>query len=269
LLAAELQVPFFDADDYHPKDNIEKMSKGIPLNDEDRQPWLVSLNELAKAQLEKTTCIIACSALKKRYRTTLQAGIQDQVKWVFLDGSYDQIRERMEQRKDHFMPEALLQSQFDALESPEGAIRINIKNEPIAIIEMIKEEIQEKSEFGLFGLGVMGKSLSRNIADKGFRLSLFNRHLDNVEENVAQNFVQSFEELATAKPFDDIKEFVASIQQPRKIMLMVNAGKTIDIVIETLLPHLSPGDCLIDGGNANFNQTNDAPISARREADIL
>ena len=111
------------------------------------------------------------------------------------------------------------------------------------------------SEFGLFGLGVMGKSLSRNLANNGFKISIFNRHVDAVEENIAINFKNEHAELSNALPFDNIEAFVNSIQAPRKIMLMVNAGKTIDYVIEDLLPYLSEGDTLIDGGNSNYKKT--------------
>ncbi|MBT8395252.1 MAG: NADP-dependent phosphogluconate dehydrogenase [Bacteroidia bacterium] len=113
----------------------------------------------------------------------------------------------------------------------------------------------DKSEFGLLGLGVMGKSISRNLAINGFYISIFNRHIEGTEENVAKDFKNEFSELTSAQPFDDLKEFVESIQIPRKIMLMVNAGKTVDVVINDLLPHLSEGDIIIDGGNSNYNKT--------------
>ena len=112
-----------------------------------------------------------------------------------------------------------------------------------------------KSDFGLFGLGVMGKSLSRNLAQKGFKISLFNRHVDEVEVDVAKNFKAEYQELKNAAAFDNVKEFVASLASPKKIMLMVNAGKTIDIVIDSLLPYLSENDIIIDGGNSNYKKT--------------
>ena len=86
-----------------------------------------------------------------------------------------------------------------------------------------------KSEIGVFGLGVMGKSLSRNLARKGFRVSLFNRHVDGVEENVAVSFKHKYDELKDALPFDQAKTFIESLEPPRKIILMVNAGPTIDL----------------------------------------
>ncbi|WP_228454989.1 NADP-dependent phosphogluconate dehydrogenase [Polaribacter haliotis] len=255
LLSEELNLPFFDGDDFHPEDNILKMSKGEALNDNDRLGWLQTLNKLAIKQLANKGCIIVCSALKESYRTILSLDIQQHVKWVFLHGSFEQIKERMNSRKDHFMSSNLLKSQFDTLEEPQNAIHIDISLTPNNIIKVIHKELVEKSEFGLFGLGVMGKSLSRNLANNGFKISLFNRHVDGVEVDVAKNFKNEFEELSTALPFDSIKSFVGSLQTPRKIMLMVNAGKIVDYVIEDLLPFLEAGDILIDGGNSNYNKT--------------
>ena len=255
LLAEELNIPFFDGDDYHSEANILKMSKGEPLNDDDRLVWLQTLNELAIKQLKNNSCVIVCSALKEKYRDILTDSIKSNSKWVVLTGSFDQILERINMRKDHFMPSNLLKSQFDILETPKNAIEIDINLTPQHIVEVIKKELTTTSQFGLFGLGVMGKSLSRNLANKGFEISLFNRHVDGVEENVAINFKNDFEELASARAFDDIESFVNSLQTPRKIMLMVNAGKIIDTVIEDVLPFLSEGDILIDGGNSNYNKT--------------
>ncbi len=255
LLADELDVPFFDGDDYHPKENVAKMTSGKPLNDDDRYGWLITLNELAKEQLEKGSCVIVCSALKQIYRELLTQGIENKTKWVHLSGSFETIYNRVNARKDHFMSSEMLKSQFDTLESPENAITVDIKLTPQEIIKKINEELIDKSDFGLLGLGVMGKSLSRNLANNGFTISMFNRHVEGVEEHVALNFRNEHDELLSALPFDDLKEFVNSIQKPRKIMLMVNAGKTVDIVIDDLLPHLSDGDIIIDGGNSNYNKT--------------
>ena len=255
LIATQLNIPFFDGDDFHPQENIDKMSKGMALNDTDREGWLHSLNALAKNQLETTSCVIACSALKSKYRDILNSSIKDQVKWVHLSGTFECISERMKNRKDHFMPVDLLNSQLAILENPSDAIQIDIKLSPNEIIKKVMDKLFQKSEFGLFGLGVMGKSLCRNLASKGIKLSMFNRHLEGIEEQVAINFKNEFPELASSKAFDDIQQFVQSIQQPRKIMLMVNAGKITDQVIDTLVPFLSEGDILIDGGNSNYKQS--------------
>ncbi len=255
LLAEDLNIPFFDGDDFHPESSIQKMSNGHPLNDHDRHGWLKTLNDLAKQQLSKNSCVIACSALKQKYRDTLILDILSQAKWVYLSGSFNQISERLNCRDSHFMPSDLLQSQFDILEEPKNAITIEISLEPKEIINRVKNQLEDKSEFGLFGLGVMGKSLCRNLANNGFKISMYNRHIDNVEVEVAKSFKMKFSELSKAEVFDDISDFVNSLQQPRRIMLMVNAGKTIDYVIEDLLPHLSANDILIDGGNSNYKKT--------------
>lgn len=255
LLAQELDIPFFDGDDFHPEANIKKMSNGQPLNDDDRQGWLETLNDLAKQQLTKNSCVIVCSALKQKYRDTLSLHIKTETKWVYLSGSFDQIFERLNSRDNHFMPPELLKSQFDTLEEPKDALRVDIGLTPENIIKTIKHELMNTSEFGLFGLGVMGKSLCRNLANNGFKITMFNRHVDGVEVDIAKNFKTNYPELSEASAFDDISAFVASLQTPRKIMLMVNAGKTIDYVIEDLLPHLSKNDILIDGGNSNYLKT--------------
>ncbi|MFZ1748611.1 MAG: gluconokinase, GntK/IdnK-type, partial [Saprospiraceae bacterium] len=255
LLAKELGIPFFDGDDYHPESNISKMASGQALDDDDRKEWLQTLHALAVEQTKKNDCVIACSALKQSYRNILSAGIESTTKWVFLEGSFEKITDRINQRKGHFMNSDLLKSQFDTLEKPDHAICVDISKSPNTIIQFIKTELMEKSAFGLFGLGVMGKSLARNLANKGFNISLFNRHVDGKEENVAMHFKNEHKELETSKAFDNMASFVHSIQTPRKIMLMVNAGKIIDAVIEDLLPLLSEGDIIIDGGNSNYHHT--------------
>jgi 6-phosphogluconate dehydrogenase len=110
-------------------------------------------------------------------------------------------------------------------------------------------------QFGIIGLGTMGKSLARNFAQKGVSLSLYNRFIAHKEEAVAVNFIQQFTELHDAKGFEDLAAFVASIQQPRKILLMVQAGKAVDDLIDTLIPLLSDGDIIMDGGNSNYKDT--------------
>lgn len=254
-LAEDLNIPFFDGDDFHTESNIKKMSSGQALDDYDRQGWLEALNNLAKKQLKKNSCVIVCSALKQKYRNSLSLDIESQTKWVHLSGSYNQIFERLNSRKGHFMPLDLLKSQFNTLEKPKDALVIDISLKPKKIIDLVKNQLENKSEFGLFGLGVMGKSLCRNLASNGFKISMFNRHVDGVEVDVAKNFQAEFLELSSATAFDDISAFVNSLQKPRRIMLMVNAGKNIDYVIEDLLPHLSENDILIDGGNSNYKNT--------------
>jgi carbohydrate kinase (thermoresistant glucokinase family) len=128
-LSEKTGIPFFDADDFHSLYNREKMKKGQPLTDEDRQAWLLSLNKLAKEHTVKKGAIIACSALKEKYRDLLDNGISADIHWVFLKGGYDLILERMKVRKNHYMPPGLLQSQFDILELPANAIEIDIRED--------------------------------------------------------------------------------------------------------------------------------------------
>lgn len=260
LLAKQLDVPFFDGDDHHPESNVLKMSSGQALNDEDRLPWLQAINQIAKNELKNKGCVIACSALKKSYRDILAAGVEGRVQWVLLNGSFEKIKERIEGRQNHFMGSKLLMSQFETLEEPDNAIKIDVDLSPNKITELIQKEVKEngeqiKAELGLFGLGVMGKSLSRNLANNGFTISLFNRHVFGKEENIAEDFKKEFPELSASLPFDNVSAFVNSLQKPRKIILMVNAGPTVDLVIEELLQHLSEGDILIDAGNSNYHKT--------------
>lgn len=136
LLANALSCPFIDGDDHHPKANIEKMSKGVPLSDRDREPWLDKLHHIASGHLN-SGCVIACSALKEVYRKRLVDSIESDVNWVYLKGTYDQIFDRMNKRNDHFMGSELLNSQFETLEEPENAIVVNIDDSPEAIVQEI------------------------------------------------------------------------------------------------------------------------------------
>ncbi|MGM0580847.1 MAG: decarboxylating NADP(+)-dependent phosphogluconate dehydrogenase [Bacteroidota bacterium] len=255
LLAQNLNIPFFDGDDFHPEHNIKKMASGQSLNDDDRQEWLKSLNKLAKEQSQESGCVIACSALKEKYRTLLENGLNKPPHWVYLEGSFDLISSRLKNRKGHYMPSNLLQSQFDTLEIPDNALTFNVDNPPEEIVEMIDQKLNDQAEFGLIGLGVMGKSLCRNLASKGVKISMFNRHVPGKEENIASDFKKQHKELESALAFDELNKFVSSLQQPRKIFLMVNAGPAIDAVIEKLTPLLSKNDIIIDGGNSHYEDT--------------
>lgn len=135
-------IPFFDADDFHPPANKEKMKAGHPLNDDDRKDWLVRINELAKDQSQQKGAIIACSALKEKYRYVLSEKIETPVHWVLLQGDFGLIQKRMEARKGHYMPPSLLQSQFETLEPPANAIVVNIENDPEEIVADILRQIK-------------------------------------------------------------------------------------------------------------------------------
>lgn len=145
LLSQKIGIPFFDADDFHSEANRTKMKAGNPLNDEDRKDWLHEINKLAQQQAQTNGAIIACSALKEKYRNILTEGINNPV-WVFLQGSYDQIYERMKKREGHYMPVQLLQSQFESLEAPGSALFIDILNEPAVIVETICRHLDDIPE---------------------------------------------------------------------------------------------------------------------------
>ncbi|UBM59204.1 gluconokinase [Marinilongibacter aquaticus] len=137
-LAKELNLPFFDGDGFHPKENIAKMSAGIPLHDADRMGWLKAIH----AQAINTGGVFACSALKETYRSILFADLKkDEAQLVFLDGDFDLIDKRMKSRKNHFMPPGLLQSQFNDLEVPEYGIRVSIDQSPEKIVEEIVSKL--------------------------------------------------------------------------------------------------------------------------------
>ena len=140
LLSKAIDMRFFDADDFHSQDNINKMERGMALNDQDRSSWLNTLaNKMEKWESEDGA-ILACSALKEKYRRILSSKTNN-IFWVYLSGSYDVIKSRMNKRKDHYMSADLLQSQFDALEVPEYGLHINIELSPQEIVNIIKSEL--------------------------------------------------------------------------------------------------------------------------------
>jgi carbohydrate kinase (thermoresistant glucokinase family) len=108
------------------------------LNDEDRKDWLQNLNSLALKHAE-TGVVIACSALKEKYRTQLRKGIESKMVFVYLSGTFDEIHARLQQRKNHYMPVHLLKSQFDTLEPPKNAIELSITLSPDELVLKIIE----------------------------------------------------------------------------------------------------------------------------------
>ena len=120
-LASELGISFFDADDFHPSANIQKMKSGKPLNDADRWPWLGALRE--KLEQENSDCVLACSALKESYREKLHS-IEYDLKTVVLLCDRETLLARMKKRS-HFMPPELLDSQLDTLEIPSYGLHLS------------------------------------------------------------------------------------------------------------------------------------------------
>ncbi|XP_004639474.1 probable gluconokinase isoform X1 [Octodon degus] len=173
MLASELGWKFYDADDFHPEENRVKMGKGIPLSDQDRIPWLCSLHDilLRDAALGQRV-VLACSALKKMYRDILRKGKDNappecgeskkekcakvQLFVVHLSGSFKIISGRLRQRKGHFMPPELLQSQFDTLEpptAPENFIQISVDKKLSEIITTVTESLKMECDlFPVIGL---------------------------------------------------------------------------------------------------------------------
>jgi len=141
LLSKKLEIPFLDGDDFHSKDNICKMSGGLPLTDEDRYNWLTLLNQISINHLSKKGCVIVCSALKQKYRVILNCGLGDKVRWVHLSGSFSEVSNRINRREGHFMTSKLLQSQFDTLENPLNALKVDIKLKPNEIVDLIVKSI--------------------------------------------------------------------------------------------------------------------------------
>lgn len=136
-LAARLGWSFRDADEFHPAANVERMSRGIPLTDDDRGPWLDRIRDLITAALAEggVPTVLACSSLARRYRERMGLG-RTGVRLVFLDGPAEVIRARIAARRDHFMPTSLLDSQLRSLEPPaveERAIVASIEGTPAEI----------------------------------------------------------------------------------------------------------------------------------------
>ena len=145
LLSAELICSFIDGDDFHPPVNIKKMSSGEALTDEDRWPWLEILTDKIQEYIQQEqSMVLACSALKKSYREILCVD-RELVQFIYLKGNYATIVRRMRSRENHFMTKSLLQSQFDTLEEPRGAMVVDISPPPLEILKSIRELLQPKA----------------------------------------------------------------------------------------------------------------------------
>jgi len=134
LFAQKTGAAFFEGDEFHPPENIEKMRRGVPLTDADREKWLRTLREIIVRSLEQdTSTVIACSALKEAYRDLLQGG-DARVKFVFLTGPRAVIEARLKTRRNHFMPPTLLDSQLATLEPPVDALTVSFEKTPGEIV---------------------------------------------------------------------------------------------------------------------------------------
>lgn len=141
MLAEKMGIAFYDGDDFHPPENVAKMTSQIPLNDDDRIPWLeIIASEMPKWESDGGA-VLACSALKETYRRILRTG--GQVRFVYLRGTKEIIFERIKSRKGHFMPASLVDSQFATLEEPKDAIVADIAQTPDKIVERVMEQLQK------------------------------------------------------------------------------------------------------------------------------
>jgi gluconokinase len=142
LLRDRLGWPFYDGDDFHPPANIEKMSKGIPLTDDDRRPWLESLHQvMADAEARGASAIVASSALKAAYRRILAGNLRT-LRVVYLKGDPATLQDRLDHRVGHFMPKTMLPSQMAALEEPTDALVVNAGQPPNVIVQQILEALK-------------------------------------------------------------------------------------------------------------------------------
>jgi gluconokinase len=141
LLAEASGYQFYDADDFHPSANVDKMRRGIPLDDDDRRPWLETLRDLVRRCLaEERNAVLACSALKQAYRRYLL--IDPRVKLVYLKVDEELIRQRLQRRQGHFMNPALLESQFTTLEEPDDALWLDASRSPEEIVGTVRCRLQ-------------------------------------------------------------------------------------------------------------------------------
>jgi 6-phosphogluconate dehydrogenase len=250
-LSNELGCPFYDADDYHPESNKQKMASGQALDDQDRQPWLERLSALMAET--SATAVLACSALKESYRKFIDPS--SSYFWVWLDPGVNTLKDRLISRSDHFFPPSLLDSQLETLEPPRGVLKLQGEKDVRTMAEQVIHAYTnyQRSSFGLIGLGAMGRNLAANFLDKGVELSVYNRS-DGKEATVVSDFLKEYPD-SPCIGFTQLESFVQSLSTPRKILLMIPAGEATRSVVDSLVELLAPDDIIIDGGNAHYKQT--------------
>ena len=139
LLAHRLNWQFYDGDNFHTAENIEKMSRGIPLTDGDRMPWLRRVRDVIEQCCRSgTSAVIACSALRQSYRSCLLDGVDGDLRLVYLKGDYETMLGRIGERSEHFMKQSMLDSQYRALEEPADAIVADVTETPEIIVARIE-----------------------------------------------------------------------------------------------------------------------------------
>jgi gluconokinase len=141
LLAQKLGWPFLDADAFHPVENIEKMKHGVPLTDQDREPWVGSIHaELLECAAKNKDAVLTCSALKQSHRERLASGVDLRI--CYLKRTYSEIAARLRNRTGHFAGEAILAGQFADLEEPRDALDLPVSNTPEEIVGNVLRKLQ-------------------------------------------------------------------------------------------------------------------------------
>jgi gluconokinase len=147
MLAAAMECPFLEGDSLHSKENVDKMSDGIPLTDADRAPWLAAIHaRILEVFRRGLDLVVACSALKRQYRSVLAKDVP--ITWVYLKGSPALLRARLEHRPGHFMKADMLASQFEALEEPDDALVVDASLPPSAVVERILAQLRRTHPAG-------------------------------------------------------------------------------------------------------------------------
>ena len=275
-IAEGLSVPFIEGDQLHPKPNVDKMSNGIPLTDDDRWPWLEAITVECDGVLrEHDSVVVSCSALRQDYRRILRLGEND-TWFVYLRGTKALIEQRMAARSGHFMPSQLIESQFDTLEDPCGeprvfAVDIDQSLDQIHLscvqglglvddVELfgtsmnLETEMQSEVNYrsaahlGLVGLGVMGRNLAENILNKGYRLNAF-----DISQDLLADAAPLFVDGNTC--FNDLDQLIRATERPRCILLLIKAGNAVTEILQELAPKLDTGDMVVDLGNSHYQET--------------
>ncbi len=148
LLAKKLKLPSYDADDFHSQRNIKKMRAGIPLTDKDRGPWLKAISAQIPLWQARGGAVLACSALKERYRRRLRLAAAGDLSVIHLTGSPELIEKRMRRRAHPFFNSRLLSSQYEALEPPERAITVSVDAAPRRIVREILDRLSALQSLG-------------------------------------------------------------------------------------------------------------------------
>lgn len=160
LLSKQTSIPFYDGDDFHPEENVRKMSQGIPLTDRDRIAWIGRIADFMNGSPAENK-ILACSALNRFIRGLIKNRINEPCYFIFLKGDYDLIKDRMDKREPHYMKSGMLVSQFEALEEPDDAFTVDIHIPPDlicnAIYGKIIERLREPKEGGYSAVSSSGE----------------------------------------------------------------------------------------------------------------